>query len=268
MAMQVSQESLLAPRRTLSRAVAEEIQRQIREGALRPGDRLPTERDLMTTFAVGRNTVREAVQSLVAMGVVDVRPGRGTRILTASNGAVAEAITMSALLAEPTVNDLFDFRTLLEGEMAALAAERATETDLVQISQAQAAHERVASHGLSVHEVDLAFHRSIAHASHNVIYTRVHDVLCDLLTGARPATDTVLGADESAREHKQVVTAIRAHNPIRSRDAMQHHFRSSLRRLEKARELGLVPAMAAEAKADAPSRRLSPTRGRRGAGGR
>lgn len=239
--MQMSQESPFPSRRNLSHSVADEILRQIRDGKLRPGDPLPTERDLMASFAVGRNTVREAVQSLVAIGVLDVRPGRGARILNASNGAVVEAITMSALLSEQTVTDLFDFRTLLEGEMAALAADRATESDLAGIGQAQASHRRVAENGLSVHEVDLAFHRSIARASHNLIYTRVHDALCDLLTGARPATDTVLGADESAREHRQILNAIRARDPIRSREAMRNHFRASLRRLEKARALGLIP---------------------------
>lgn len=232
----------MVSRRNLSHAVAEELLRQIREGSLKPNDALPTERELMGQFAVGRNTVREAVQSLVARGVIDVRPGRGARVLNATNAAVVEAVTMSALLAEQTVSDLFDFRALLEGEMAALAAERNTDSDLSAIREAQAAHERVAKHGLSVHEVDLAFHRSIAHVSRNVIYTGVHDALCDLLTRARPATDTVLGAEDSATEHREILDAISERDPVRSREAMRNHFRASLRRLERARALGLIPS--------------------------
>lgn len=241
MAMASRQDGLVVSRRNLSHAVAEELLRQIRDGALKPNDALPTERELMAQFAVGRNTVREAVQSLVTMGVIEVRPGRGSRVLNATNAAVVEAVTMSALLAEQTVSDLFDFRALLEGEMAALAAERVTESDLNAIREAQVAHARVAKHGFSVHEVDLSFHRSIAHASRNVIYTGVHDALCDLLTRARPATDTVLGAEDSAAEHREILDAITERDPIRSRDAMRNHFRASLRRLEKARSLGLIP---------------------------
>lgn len=242
MAMDPRQEAQVVSRRNLSHAVAGELLRQIREGGLRPNDALPTERELMARFAVGRNTVREAVQSLVTLGVIDVRPGRGARVLNATSAAVVEAVTMSALLAEQTVSDLFDFRALLEGEMASLAAERSTESDLKVIREAQTAHERVALHGFSVHEVDLTFHRSIAHASRNVIYTGVHDALCDLLTRARPATDTVLGAEDSAAEHREIVDAISQRDPDRSREAMRNHFRASLRRLEKARALGLIPS--------------------------
>lgn len=242
MAMDPRQESQLVSRRNLSHAVADELLRQIREGTLKPNDALPTERELMARFAVGRNTVREAVQALVTMGVLDVRPGRGARVLNATSAAVIEAVTMSALLAEQTVNDLFDFRALLEGEMASLAAERATESDLGSIREAQTTHERVARHGLSVHEVDLAFHRAIAHASRNAIYTGVHDALCDLLTRTRPATDTVLGAEDSASEHREILNAITRRDPVQSREAMRNHFRASLRRLEKARALGLVPS--------------------------
>ena len=241
MAMDFRQDGQVVSRRNLSHAVADELLRQIREGNLKPNDALPTERELMARFAVGRNTVREAVQSLVTMGVLDVRPGRGARVLNATNAAVVEAVTMSALLAEQTVNDLFDFRALIEGEMASLAAERATESELAVIREAQVTHERVAKQGLSVHDVDLAFHRAIAHASRNVIYTGVHDALCDLLTRTRPATDTVLGAEDSASEHRKIISAISRRDPAQSREAMRAHFRASLRRLEKARRLGLIP---------------------------
>jgi DNA-binding FadR family transcriptional regulator len=231
--MELSQDRHIRAPRNLSQAVARELLLQVREGRLRPGDRVPTERELMATFEVGRNTIREAIQTLVARGVLDVRPGRGAVVLPASSYAVVEAITMSALLSQQTVKDLFEFRVLLEGEGAALAAQRASDSDLAEIETARAAHQVAVEHSLQLHELDLAFHRAVADASHNIIYRRVLDALTDLLTQARSITDRLAG-EESQAEHKQIADAINARDTSSAREAMRRHFQASLKRVEEA----------------------------------
>src|SRR4051794_2917676 len=110
----------MVTRRNLSQAVGEELLSAIREGRLRPGERLPPERELMERFSVGRNTIREAIQSLAAMGVLDVRPGRGTMVLSTPKESALDAATLAALLDDQTVLDLYEFRLLLEVETAGL----------------------------------------------------------------------------------------------------------------------------------------------------
>jgi len=91
--------------RTLSQAVTEAILDRIRAGEYRPGDRLSTEKGLMEQFGVGRNVVREAVQGLVAMGLVDVRPGRGAVVIGVDTSRAMDPGTVAALLLDQTVDD-------------------------------------------------------------------------------------------------------------------------------------------------------------------
>src|SRR5665647_196890 len=87
-----------ATRRTLSASIADDLLLKIREGELAPGAKLPIERDLMAQYGVGRNTVREAVQSLVHMGYLDVRPRVGARVIGVPTADALETAAVAALL--------------------------------------------------------------------------------------------------------------------------------------------------------------------------
>ena len=109
-------------RQTLSQAVSAAVLERIRSGEFGPGDRLPTEKMLMEEYGVGRNSVREAVQALVTLGLVEVRPGRGATVIGIESENALDAETLSALLKEEAVDDLYAFRRLLEAETSACAA--------------------------------------------------------------------------------------------------------------------------------------------------
>ena len=113
-------------RQTLSQAVSAAVLERIRSGEFGPGDRLPTEKMLMEEYGVGRNSVREAVQALVTLGLVEVRPGRGATVIGIDSENALDSETLSALLKEEAVDDLCAFRRLLEAETSACAALRAT----------------------------------------------------------------------------------------------------------------------------------------------
>ena len=107
-------------RQTLSQAVSAAVLERIRSGEFGPGDRLPTEKMLMEEYGVGRNSVREAVQALVTLGLVEVRPGRGATVIGIESENALDAETLSALLKEEAVDDLCAFRRLLEAETSAV----------------------------------------------------------------------------------------------------------------------------------------------------
>jgi GntR family transcriptional repressor for pyruvate dehydrogenase complex len=158
-----------APR--LAEVVAREIEQRVLEGRLKPGDRLPSERELSAQLGVSRASLREAIQKLAARGLLDSRQGGGTFVtdrLDSSFGNPWEEI----LRDHPGVHeDMLEFRHMLEARAAECAAMRATAGDRERVRQCLAALEdsfRGQDLDLQV-DSDLAFHQAIAEASHNVI---------------------------------------------------------------------------------------------------
>ncbi len=230
-------------RQSLSQAIVEEVLTWFADGRYGPGDLLPTERELMSHFGVSRNSVREAMQALVSMKVIDVGPGRGTRVVRTSPAGVLSAEVVSALLHGNTLDELYEFRLLLEPGIAARAAENATAEDIEAMNSvlddfeaAMESHQPVAPH-------DIAFHRLIAGATGNSIYLKVMDALSELLTSARKATDLIPTAVHSASiDHRLILDALRARDGEAASRIMGEHVQSAIRAMGEARRLTLEQA--------------------------
>lgn len=221
-------------RRNLSHAVSEELLHRIQDGTFKPGDRLPTEASLMEMFSVGRNTIREAVHVLAARGVVDVRPGQGTTVLAVSGSDAMDSATLSALLDEQALSDLYEFRLLLEVEIAGRAAKRALPAQIDVIERRVADFLHASQADQPTWSEDIAFHRAVAEASGNVIYVAVLDAVTDRLAAARRQTQLVPGAVEVAcSEHRAIFDAIKRNDPDAARAAMATHIQSAIWALEQ-----------------------------------
>lgn len=155
----------------LSDTVASELESRILEGSLKPGDRLPPERTLALDLGVSRPSLREAMQKLVSKGLLQTRHGGGTIVTDRLEATFADP-WIDMLRGHPMLqSDMLEFRHMLEGEAALLAAERATEEDIVRIDAAHGLLEAAyASDDLTACiDNDVAFHQSIAEASHNAL---------------------------------------------------------------------------------------------------
>jgi len=172
---------MTAPR--LADVVAREIEQRVLEGGLKPGDRLPSERELSVQLGVSRASLREAIHKLAARGLLESRQGRGTFVtdrLDASFGNPWEEI----LRDHPAVHeDMLEFRHMLEGRAAESAARRATAADRERVRQTLARLEAAfAGDDLDAQvDTDLAFHQAIAEAAHNVIVGHLTASLLRLL---------------------------------------------------------------------------------------
>jgi GntR family transcriptional repressor for pyruvate dehydrogenase complex len=222
--------------RTLSQAVTEAILDGIRAGEYRPGDRLPTEKGLMHQYGVGRNVAREAVQALVAMGLVEVRPGRGGVLLGVDTSRAMDPGTVAALLLDHTVDDLNEFRRVIEVEIATCAAERATDAD-VEAIRTQLEHYRLQfERDQPLAAAELSFHGAIAKASHNAVYVQVLDTLHELLSTAREMTEGIEWARaKSLEEHELIFAAIEARDSAAARSAMLRHMELAFEATAEAR---------------------------------
>lgn len=224
-------------RQTLSQSVAAQLMAAVAAGEYRVGDKLPPERELMESFGVGRNTVREAIQSLVARGICEVRPGRGTTVLRIDGRSALEGQNLSSLLADSAIDDLYEFRMLLETDAAARAAERADDDDRASITAALERYEEAAKTQSGTYRRDVEFHAAIARASHNTAYAAALDAVSSTLVQIRRATDEVPGAIEQAViEHGHIARYILDGNQAAARAAMTMHIQTAFQTLSAARE--------------------------------
>jgi GntR family transcriptional regulator, transcriptional repressor for pyruvate dehydrogenase complex len=213
----------------LSKSVADDLLARITRGEYKAGDRLPSEHHLMGEYGVGRNTVREAMQSLRTLGLVDIRPRLGARVLdTAAPNALASS-AVSMLLGDQTINELYEVRLILEPAAAAMAAKHRTDEDLLAMRRART-HFRVAYEmGTPVWEADIEFHQAIVEASGNSMLPSVLAPVSDLLKNSRRATGTLPAAVELALEqHEEIAAAIEARASARARRAMTTHIESGI----------------------------------------
>jgi DNA-binding FadR family transcriptional regulator len=228
----------LGPGRNLSQVVTEDLLRQIREGQFRVGDRLPTQQELMRTYGVGHSVVRESMQQLVAVGIVDVRPRRGAIVLSVDARNALDDQILAALLSDQAVEDLYALRRLIEVAIAGQAAERAMPAQIAAIEEVHERFGEASAVDLPVFHIDVEFHRAVAEASQNVVYVRVLDALADVLALIREQARRVPGATREAHvQHGVLLDAIRARDPEAARAAMERHIDTATDVIRAARRL-------------------------------
>jgi GntR family transcriptional repressor for pyruvate dehydrogenase complex len=218
-----------AQRVSLSEFVLEQLLSLIREGKLKPGERLPTEAGLSAMLGVGRSSVREAMRVLVFMGLVDSKPGRGTVIAMRPENPIPpgqEAFTLQSA----AMLDLYEVRSILESGSAALATERAVPVDLAAIEQAaKAVEEQVALRRSYFHE-NVEFHLAIAKASHNNVLVESLRRLLGQIRGFRQrVTDPIpdLPARDVA-EHRAILAAIQENSGRCAQKLMSQHIGTTI----------------------------------------
>lgn len=200
----------------------------IERGELRPGDRLPPERELAAQIGVSRPTLRTGLRSLATMGVVRSRQGAGTFITAGPPALASEPLGLLAALHRLSRDGLFEARRVLEVGTSGLAAERARGEDLAVMS------EEVTGMYASIEEPatflrhDVQFHRAIAAASGNPVLGVFIDMLSALFyERRRESIQTATDLRETADAHRKIYKAIRAHTRDAAREAMDEHLRSA-----------------------------------------
>ena len=206
-------------------AVAAQIQAQIAEGRLRPGDRLPPERELAEAFGVSRDSVRDAIRVLELAGLVVPRQGEGTVVRELTLDSVVSPLASALLQRKDLLADLLDARRIIEPALAYRAAQRAGDEDIqamAEILRRQAAKVRAGEPGI---DEDTAFHYRLATAARNQVILKVMDVLMDLLREGRARSLQAQGRPERSLEgHRRILAALRRRDPEAAKRAMEQHL--------------------------------------------
>jgi DNA-binding FadR family transcriptional regulator len=216
-------------RKKLSHQIEERILAELKSGRLLPGDPMPSERELMALFAVGRPAVREAMQNLERMGLIDIRHGGRPRVaqpsLERALGNLGETMWHVLVRSENGLDHLKQARVVFEMEMARLAALSRRPEHIAQLEailEAQRASTRSSPGFL---ELDGKFHAEIARASGNPIFSALSEVIFSSLARFHNHLVRIPGKEDlTLTEHAAILDAIRAGSAERAAFAMSNHL--------------------------------------------
>ena len=215
----------------VSDAVATTLEQRILEGSLKPGDRLPAERELAAELGVSRPSLREAIQKLASKGLLRSQQGGGTYVTGALQASFFDPWQAMVGSYPNLREDILELRRTLEGQAAEWAAERATDADLLRLTQA---FERL-QEAADLPEIatraaaDIAFHQAIGEAAHNALIAHLSAALLRLMRDSIELNlgelkDVAAAGRLLASQHAALYSAICERKPQAARAAAETHI--------------------------------------------
>jgi len=209
--------------------IIKQIQDQILQGSLRPGDQLPSERELADRFGVSRTAVREAVKALQEKGLVEIQVGKGTFITDGVDGmSQVMRDSLNWIVEIGSKNGMFDLvqiREVLEPGIAEIAAQKATAKEIEAMQHAVQVMDSSMNDADLFVEADLEFHMALARATQNLLLIVLLDPIVDLLREQRKQIFQVEGGPQRGqRHHKKILEMVMAQDGAAARKAMIEHL--------------------------------------------
>jgi DNA-binding FadR family transcriptional regulator len=216
-------------RRKLSHEVLDRLLAAIEAGEYAPGSQLPSERELMTRFGVGRPAIREAMQTLQQMGMIRIAHGERARVIMPTANAIIDQITgamIQLLSSNPRgLQDLKEARLFFEVGLARIATQRATRQSLEELRATLVTLQEVRGDTSRFVAADMAFHRQIAAMSGNLLIAAVSQGMLDWLSRFKRELVSARGAERlTLEEHDRIYKAIAAGDADGAAKAMSDHL--------------------------------------------
>jgi GntR family transcriptional repressor for pyruvate dehydrogenase complex len=209
----------------LTMQVVEHVRNLISSGEVHPGDRLPPERELARKLKISRSSLRAGIGFLSAMGVLKSRHGAGTFVSSGPPALDSSSLTVLGALHGFLPWQMFEARLVLESNLAALAAERATDEHLAELSEEVAEMYASLDNPQEYLIHDVRFHRTIARAAGNpILGALMETITANLYEGRSKTVQRSADLKQSAEMHREIYRAIRAHNPTHARQVMEQHL--------------------------------------------
>ncbi len=206
-----------------------EINQIIKEDRLRPGDKLPSERELSERLQVGRSSVREALRALELLGLITTRHGEGTFVQHYRHNKLIDILGYYVLSDFKTKKDLIEMRKILELDAVRLACQRATEKHFEEMERILEESERKVKEGKIPTEEDYQFHRMIARSSRNSVLHRIWAPVVEYSKTIREDSLSREGrAVQAIREHREIMDAIKRRDVAEAEKQMAQHLDNSM----------------------------------------
>jgi GntR family transcriptional regulator, transcriptional repressor for pyruvate dehydrogenase complex len=207
--------------------IVKQIEDSVLKGTLKAGDQLPAERELAEQFGVSRTAVREAIKALGEKGLVESYSGRGTFITDGTSHVIRQSLDLMMRIGQADGSaHLAEVRTILEPEIASLAAERAEEQHLDSMREAVSVMDGAMHDAEAFIEADLDFHLALAEAAANPLILSLIDSIVGLLREQRMRIFQSEGGPERGQyHHKRILKAIESHDSEKARQCMRAHLK-------------------------------------------
>lgn len=222
---------------SISEEIAQQIMDLISEGHLKPGQRLPPERDLCKQFGIGRSSLREALRCLSIMGVLDARVGEGTSVAVDGGKFLGKVVEWRLITEKHDIEDLLEVRIALETVAAARVAALGSKEELARLKELLKKMSAAQGDAKRFAALDLQFHIGIAQISENALLSDLISMIRGQLV--RGVSTVLLLPDAIAlshREHEGILKAMERGNPEAARKAMQAHLEAALARYRSSSE--------------------------------
>ncbi len=221
----------------ISEDITARLLTMIKEGELKPGAKLPPERELAEMMQVSRPSLREALRALSIMNIIEIRQGDGTYVTSLEPELLVEHLDFVFSLSDTTIVELFKARRIVEVGLAAMAAEQITDEEIAKLEDCLThSIENVDNHAAFL-QADVELHETIVDAAHNPFLKRFMASIYHLGRASRSRTVEIPGVvNQVVEDHRAIVAAMKARDPEKARQAMLQHLNNvETRLLELAR---------------------------------
>lgn len=222
-------------RTNVSNVVFEQLREQIISGEWAPGDKIPSENELAQLLGVSRITVRQSLQKLTTLGLLETRVGEGSFVKELSAGIYMNSIIPAIVLDSSATMEALEFRQIIEGEAAGLAAIKATEDEinkLQNIMNKMHEYKNKNDRGKFALE-DLNFHMVISQATKNSLVIQFNNIIKDILNHSMKDIVETLGYDIGIYYHEKIIEAIRKKDRVSAKKIMEEHVSKTMEEMIK-----------------------------------
>ncbi len=219
-------------RATIKEQIVVKLRDQIVRGVWRPGSKIPSENELTRRLGVSRVSLREALQNLASLGLLESRQGGGTFVKEYSGEILFNPLFPMLVLDKTGVLEVLEYRRIVEKGTAALVAEKANPE---QIEELEAAYQEMIRRKNDVHafaRADLDFHLALDKATGNPIVIKVNDIIRNILSVSMDKIVLSLGVKDGLSFHRRILDAIKAHNAGLAESLMEEHILKTIKRLQ------------------------------------
>ncbi len=219
----------VALRETLSTQTLDQLIGWLKDGTFKPGGKLPSQNELVEHFGVSRTGVREALQMMAALNLIEIRPGLGCFVKTISSEYIIHADVLAILLEKEAILDLIETRKIVESGIASLATMRAKTEDFWVMEDVLTQLERSIHRGEKIASLAPEFHYALAKATHNAVLTKLVKSFTHLMAKAGELLESNIDDLERFKQHeltshRDLYKVIREGDPAKSSQAMVDHI--------------------------------------------
>lgn len=203
--------------------VYNQLKNQLISGEWKPGMKIPSENELANSLGVSRITVRQALQKLSALGLIETKLGEGSFVKEINSGILMNTLIPTAYLTNADQMQILEFRRLIEIETVALAAEKATIQDINELKDVLKAMKLSKEDPIAFAREDLNFHFTIAKITKNCLIIKVHEILKDILSKSLEDIVKKMGPSDALYYHERILDAISNNNSELAKTVMRKH---------------------------------------------